>query len=148
MKERLEKQINKVLPFDIAYQFDKVFEKRELGSNGYDQSRDARFIQAFESAACGSYEDAVLQFGDLAQTYPANAFVAYFHAGLCALLGGLVSDAAIALDRALKLKADDYWAHVYAGAVYHVIGLEGRANAHWFAANKIDPNEISQKLLS
>jgi SAM-dependent methyltransferase len=148
MKQRLEKQILKVLPFDIAYQFDKAFQALGLDSHGNDQTRDDRFIQAFMSASCGMYTHAAVQFNDLAQAYPEHGFIAYFHAGLCGLLAGHIAAAAIAFDSALNLRADDYWTRIYAGAVYYVIGLNGRASAHWFAASKIDLNDLTRNLLN
>jgi predicted SAM-dependent methyltransferase len=146
MNQRLKKQILKVLPFDIAYQFDKAFQVLGLNSHGNDQTRDDRFIQAFMSASCGMYNQAAVHFNDLAQAYPAYGFVAYFHAGLCGLLSGHVADAAIAFDCAMNLRTDDFWTRIYAGAVCHVMGLVGRANAHWFAAIKIDCNDLTRYL--
>jgi glycosyltransferase involved in cell wall biosynthesis/SAM-dependent methyltransferase len=128
-----------VSPFDIQYDFTGAAHAFDC-SNADRTDRRAEMLRAFMAAADGRWDEAADRFVEMSPGGGLSSFNARFHAGLCFLLGDHISSAAEAFEAAEKIQPDDFSLHLYAGIAYHLLGLFGRANAHWWAASRIEAN--------
>jgi glycosyltransferase involved in cell wall biosynthesis/SAM-dependent methyltransferase len=138
--------VKRASPFLIQYDFAKAAQVFSHGA----ASRTglwAQMRQAFEMARAGQWRAAAAQFLGVAASDRSLAFQAHYHEGLCHLQADQIRLAAVAFERAALIKSDDFGLRLYQGIADHLLGLYGRANAHWWAALQMESNETITALL-
>lgn len=144
---RLRDELEKAVPFRIEYNFEQAYADFRQAHPEMNEVVSKAWRNAFELAAGKRFEASSQAFQKLNRDLNGHSSSALFNGAMCFLLDGRMSDAAICFARAENIYPDDYWLHIYAGITDFTLGLISRANKHWWAALRIQKDDLVMKLL-
>jgi glycosyltransferase involved in cell wall biosynthesis/SAM-dependent methyltransferase len=138
--------MSSVSKFDIQYDFTHAARVCSQ-SNALKARSGSEMLKAFESAAAGQWDQAANRFADAADMDGPSNFNAHLHAGLCFLKNNHILQALSAFEKAESLEPENFALHLYSGIAYHLLGLTGRANIHWWTASQIESNDTIKAII-